>query len=251
MNLLSFFGIDAQLRKLRTAAGEGAQAVEDRVQLARLGWDEEKTRLKLLLALTLGLLGLTIVTLTIASFALIVHYWDAPYRATAAWSVATAWGVLWLGMALGVVYLLRRGSVAFGPTRAELGKDWRSLKSEILPDGRKAASPDRLNEIPPLDKEALLKRIALQRERLARQEAAVTAAAAAPAAAAQAPVAHSVLPVTADPQFPRSMTVRSLRDHPVATVAVVGGAVAVVAAIGTKRSARIASWLIPLVWPRR
>ena len=50
MNLLSFFGIDAQLRKLRTAAGEGAQAVEDRVQLARLGWDEEKTRLKLLLA---------------------------------------------------------------------------------------------------------------------------------------------------------------------------------------------------------
>ena len=175
MNLLSFFGIDAQLRKLRTAAGEGAQAVEDRVQLARLGWDEEKTRLKLLLALTLGLLGLTIVTLTIASFALIVHYWDAPYRATAAWSVATAWGVLWLGMALGVVYLLRRGSVAFGPTRAELGKDWRSLKSEILPDGRKAASPDRLNEIPPLDKEALLKRIALQRERLARQEAAVTA----------------------------------------------------------------------------
>ena len=246
MNLLSFFGIDAQLRKLRTVAGEGAQAVEDRVQLARLGWDEEKTRLKQLLALTLGLLGLTIVTLTIASFALIVHYWDAPYRATAAWSVATAWGVLWLGMALGVVYLLRRGSVAFGPTRAELSKDWGSLKSEILPDGRKAASPDRLNEIPPVDREALLKRIALQRERLARQEAAVTAA-----AAAQAPVAHSVLPVTADPQFPRSMTVRSLRDHPVATVAVVGGAVAVVAAIGTKRSARIASWLIPLVLPRR
>lgn len=247
MNLLSFFGIDAQLRKLRTAAGEGAQAVEDRVQLARLGWDEEKTRLKLLLALTLGLLGLTIVTLTIASFALIVHYWDAPYRATAAWSVATAWGVLWLGMALGVVYLLRRGSVAFGPTRAELSKDWGTLKSEILPDGRKAASPDPLIDLPPLDKEALLKRIALQRERLARQEAALAAA-----AAEQAPVAHNtVLPVTADPQFPRSMTVRSLRDHPVATVAVVGGAVAVVAAIGAKRSARIASWLLPLVLPRR
>ena len=247
MNLLSFFGIDAQLRKLRTAAGEGAQAVEDRVQLARLGWDEEKTRLKLLLALTLGLLGLTIVTLTIASFALIVHYWDAPYRATAAWSVATAWGVLWLAMALGVVYLLRRGSVAFGPTREELSKDWGTLKSEILPDGRKAASPDPLIDLPPLDKEALLKRIALQRERLARQEAALAAV-----AAEQAPVAHnSVLPVTADPQFPRSMTVRSLRDHPVATVAVVGGAVAVVAAIGTKRSVRIASWLIPLLLPRR
>lgn len=247
MNLLSFFGIDAQLRKLRTAAGEGAQAVEDRVQLARLGWDEEKTRLKLLLALTLGLLGLTIVTLTIASFALIVHYWDAPYRATAAWSVATAWGVLWLAMAVGVVYLLRRGSVAFGPTRAELSKDWGTLKSEILPDGRKAASPDPLIDLPPLDKEALLKRIALQRERLARQEAALAAA-----AAEQAPVAHNtVLPVTADPQFPRSMTVRSLRDHPVATVAVVGGAVAVVAAIGAKRSARIASWLLPLVLPRR
>ena len=249
MNLLSFFGIDAQLQKLRTAAGEGALAVEDRFQLARMEWDEEKTRLKMLLGLALGLLGLTVVTLTIASFALIVQYWDSPDRATAAWSVATVWGVLWLGMALGVVYLLRRGSVAFGPTREELGKDWMSLKADIAPDGRKAAVRNLPREARPVDKEALLERIALQRERLARKEAASAAASAVPVV--HTPTANKLVPVAADPEFPRSMTVRTMRDHPVASAALVGGAVAVVAAMGPKRAARVASWVLPLLLPRR
>ena len=247
MNLLSFFGIDAQLQKLRTAASEGALAVEDRFQLARMEWDEEKTRLKLLLALALGLLGQTVVTLTIASFALIVQYWDAPYRATAAWTGAAVWLVLWSGLALGIAYLLYRGSVAFGPTREELGKDWMSLKADIHPDGRKTATPDRVREPRPVDKEALLQRIALQRERLARSNAAAATAVPAP----QQATAITVLSATADPEFPRSMTVRTLRDHPVASVALVGGAVAVVAAMGPKRAARMASWVLPLLLPRR
>ena len=41
MNLLSLFGIDAQLEKLRNVVGEGALAVEDRVQLAQMEWREE------------------------------------------------------------------------------------------------------------------------------------------------------------------------------------------------------------------
>ena len=247
MNLLSFFGIDAQLQKLRTAAGEGALAVEDRFQLARMEWDEEKTRLKMLLGLALGLLGLTVVTLTIASFALIVQYWDSPDRATAAWSVAAVWLALWLGMALGIAVLLYRGTVAFGPSREEFAKDWASLKSEIAPDGRKAAVRNLSREARPVDKEALLQRIALQRERLARKEA----AAAASLPAVSTATAHKLVPVTADPEFPRSMTVRTMRDHPVASAALVGGAVAVVAAMGPKRAARMASWVLPLLLPRR
>lgn len=247
MNLLSFFGIDAQLQRLRTAAGEGALALEDRFQLARIEWDEEKTRLKLLVAFALALLGLTVVALTIASLAIVVQFWDSPDRAKAAWIVAGVWLALWAGLALGIVILLRRGTVAFGPTREELGKDWASLRADIVPEGRKAR--DRTREVRPVDKAALLARITRQRERLARQQ---LAAANPPAVVAQkSPAAKVSAMSAADPQFPRSTTMRALSEHPVATVAVVGVAAAAITAIGPRRAARIASWVIPLVLPRR
>lgn len=249
MNLLSFFGIDAQLHRLRTAVGEGALALEDRFQLARLEWEEEKSRLKLLLAFALALLGLTVVALTIASFAIVVQFWDSPDRAKAAWIVAGVWLALWAGLGLGIVSLLRRGTEAFGPTREELGKDWDLLRADIVPGGRKA-SPRR-SETRPVDKDALLARITRQRERLARQQ---------PAAVAHPPVvvqkavpgtvASSVIS-SADPAFPRSATMRAVRDNPVASIAAVGVAAAVVTAMGPRRVARIASWVLPLVLPRR
>src|SRR4051794_8638425 len=102
MNLLSFFGIDVQLQRIRSAVGEGALALEDRFQLARLEWEEEKNRLKLLLAFALALLGLTVVALTIASLAIVVQFWDSPDRAKAAWIVAGVWLALWAGLALGI-----------------------------------------------------------------------------------------------------------------------------------------------------
>ena len=248
MNLLSFFGIDAQLQKLRAAVGEGALAVEDRFQLARLEWEEEKNRLKLLLAFALALLGLTVVALTIASLAIVVQFWDSPDRAKAAWIVAGVWLALWAGLALGIVALLRRGTEAFGPTREELGKDWELLRADIVPGGRKA--PPRKRETLPVDKDALLARITRQRERLARQQ---PAAAAHPPAVMQKATPDTVVgaaPV-ADPGFPRSTTMRTLRDNPVASIAVVGVAAATIAAVGPRRVARIASWVLPLVLPRR
>lgn len=262
MNLLSFFGLDAQIQKLRVAVGEGAVAMEDRFQLARLEWEEEKQRLKLLLGLALVLLGLTVVALTIASLAFVVQFWDSPDRAFAAWSVATVWLVLWGGVALGMVSLLRRGVSAFGPTRAELAKDWASLKADITAEPRKARHPPR-EPAAPVDKQVLLDRIAEQRARIARLRAlpvasAVSATSTAPAgsasAARRAPApapAASAWITTADPAFPRSATMRVVRDHPVTSIAVVGGAAAVVTALGPRRVARMASWVLPLLLPRR
>ena len=88
MRLLSLLGLDRRLRRLRIAAAEGAMAAEDRVQLLRMAWEEEKQRLKLVLVLAIVLLGLTTIAVALLSVAVVVHFWDTPQRTTAAWSVA-------------------------------------------------------------------------------------------------------------------------------------------------------------------
>ena len=88
MRLLSLFGLDARLRRLRIAAGEGALAAEDRVQLLRLAWEEEKQRLQLMLVLVIAVIGLTTVAVALLSVAVVVHFWETPHRVAAAWVVA-------------------------------------------------------------------------------------------------------------------------------------------------------------------
>jgi hypothetical protein len=96
MRLLSLFGLNARMRRLRIAAAEGALAAEDRVQLLRMAWEDEKQRLKLMLVLVVAVLGLTTVTVALLSMAVVVHFWETPHRIAAAWSVAGVWVVLWL-----------------------------------------------------------------------------------------------------------------------------------------------------------
>ena len=252
MNLLSLLGIDAQLEKLRNAVGEGALAVEDRVQLAQMEWQEEKNRLKLVFTFALALLGLTVVAMTILSLAVVVQFWDSPDRAKAAWMVAGAWLVLWLGAAVGLISLMRRGDAAFGPTREELEKDWLSLKSDIAPGNhRRNHARENARAKRPASKQALLERIARQRERLARHPVAVQTS---PAGRAVAPASAQALAQGGEgapqSQF-RSATMRNLQEHPMATLAVAGGVVATVAALGPRRVLRMASWILPLVLPRR
>ncbi|MFS2163888.1 phage holin family protein, partial [Variovorax sp. Varisp62] len=88
MRLSSLFGLNARIRRLRIAAAEGALAAEDRVQLLRMAWEDEKQRLKLLLVFSLAVLGLTTVTVALLSVAVVVHFWETPHRIAAAWSVA-------------------------------------------------------------------------------------------------------------------------------------------------------------------
>ena len=242
MNFLALFGIDAQLDKLRKRVGEGAQAVEDRVQLVQMEWREERDRLKLILTLALALLGLTVVAMTILSLALVVQFWDSPDRAKAAWMVAGGWLMLWLGAAIGLLVLMRRGQAAFGPSREVLGRDWQAMKTELAPSASgREPKPGKPKLERSVSKQALLDRIAQQRERLAQPKQAHAQAA---PVAASAPVAGAPLPF-------KSATMRTVQSHPVAAVAVAGAAVATVVALGPKRVLRTASWLLPLVLPRR
>ena len=227
--LLSLLGLDARLRRLRIAAGEGALAAEDRVQLLKLAWEEERQRLRLVLGLVVAVIGLTTVTVALLSVAVVVHFWDTPNRVAAAWSVAVVWIVLWLVAVVALMNTLRGASDAFEPARREFERDWEWVQARFdLGDEDDASSRERR----PLSREELLARIARQRERIATLQGAPSKAAG---------------PAPAD-ETASAAALRIAREHPVATGAVAAAAVAV---IGPRRLLRWAAVIVPVLWRMR
>jgi uncharacterized membrane protein YqjE len=102
MNWISLLGLEAFVLRWRAAALEGAIAIEDRAELARLEWHEQKARLRQLLLLTLAVGGLTVVALTLLSVALAA-----------------------------LVRVANAASNAFALTREELVRDWREIKEQL------------------------------------------------------------------------------------------------------------------------
>jgi len=225
VKLLSLLGFDASLRRIRMAIDEGARATEDRVQLVRMAWEEDKQRLKLLFVLALAVLGLAILAVAMLSVATVVHFWDTPQRVTAAWSVAGFWSLLWVAATLWLWTALQRGSNAFDPVRRELTRDWEWLQARI--SSPQDGEPQQSREPRPETRKALLERIARQRSHAAAQTSA-----GASGEAAASPVSSS------------AAVIELARAHPViAGVAAAG----VVAVLGPRRIIRWAGWLLPLV----
>lgn len=240
MRLLSLFGLDARLRRLRIAAAEGALAAEDRVQLLRMAWEDEKQRLKLMLVLVVAVLGLTTVAVALLSMAVVVHFWETPHRIAAAWSVAGVWVLLWLGAALGLFLTLRNASNSFIPARHEFERDWDWVQDSF----GLGKDPDQDEEAPrprrPATREELLARMERQRERIATMQGAGPARpAGATGASSEAPPADESAAAAA---------LRIAREHPVATG--VAAAVAVVV-IRPKRLLRWAAFIAPVLWRMR
>ncbi|VTU37063.1 putative membrane protein [Variovorax sp. PBS-H4] len=228
MRLLSLFGLDRRLRRLRIAAGEGALAAEDRAKLLKLAWDEERQRLRLVLGLSLAVIGLTTVTVALLSVAVVVHFWDTPSRVPAAWAVAGVWLALWLVAAVALMNTLRRASTAFEPALREFERDWEWVQAHFHASHEDA---DSSREPRPLSREELLARIARQRARIATLESAASEAAE-PA-----------------PDEPASaVAVRMAREHPVATGALAAAAAVV---IGPRRLLRWAVVIGPVLWRMR
>ncbi|BEP35202.1 hypothetical protein GmRootV59_21730 [Variovorax sp. V59] len=240
MRLLSLFGLNARLRRLRIAAAEGALAAEDRVQLLRMAWEDEKQRLKLMLVLVVAVLGLTTVAVALLSMAVVVHFWETPHRIAAAWSVAGVWVLLWLGAALGLFLTLRNASNSFTPARREFERDWAWVQDSF----GLGKDPDQDEEAPrprrPATREELLARMERQRERIATMQGAGPARpAGATGASSEAPPADESAAAAA---------LRIAREHPVATG--VAAAVAVVV-IRPKRLLRWAAFIAPVLWRMR
>jgi uncharacterized membrane protein YqjE len=239
MRLLSLFGLDARLRRLRIAAAEGALAAEDRVQLLRMAWEDEKQRLKLMLVLVVAVLGLTTVAVALLSMAVVVHFWETPHRIAAAWSVAGVWIVLWLGAVAGLLLTLRNASNSFAPARHEFERDWTWVQDRF----GLGNDPDQDEDAPrprrPATREELLARMDRQRERIATMQGPRKTQPAGAAAASEVPPADETASATA---------LRIAREHPVATG--VAAAVALVV-IRPKRLLRWAAVLAPVLWRMR
>jgi uncharacterized membrane protein YqjE len=106
-------------------------AVEDRAELARLEWQDQKRRLRQILLLTIAVAALTVVAFTLLSAALLVQFWETPNRILVAWLVAGGWLVAWAGVLLALMSVLRQAGNAFALTRKELAQDWREIKEQL------------------------------------------------------------------------------------------------------------------------
>ena len=131
VNWLSILGVDTFVARWRANVIEGAIAAEDRLDLARLEWQDQQRRLISLVVLGISLAALTVIALIVLSIAVMVHFWDSPQRVTVAWSVAGTWLVLWAGLLLGLYLTWRKAGNPFALTRNELAQDWRALKERL------------------------------------------------------------------------------------------------------------------------
>jgi uncharacterized membrane protein YqjE len=131
MNWLSLLGLDALVARWRSNVIEGAIAVDDRLALMRLEWQDQKQRLQSILVLTILVAGLTVVTLIMLSFAVVVHFWDTPQRTMVGWIVAGVWTAGWAVTLLSLVSIARRAGSAFALTRREFAQDWSDIKERL------------------------------------------------------------------------------------------------------------------------
>ena len=131
MNRLSLLGLEAFVARWRANVIEGAIAAEDRLELARLEWLDQKQRLQQLLVLLIAVTGLTVVTLVLVSIAILVQFWDTPHRVMVAWVVAGVWLVAWCAAIIKLVSVARSTGSGFALTRRELSQDWRDIKERL------------------------------------------------------------------------------------------------------------------------
>lgn len=131
MNWLSLLGLDALVARWQAAGLEGAIAVQDRLELAHLEWQDQKKRLVQLLVLVVGVAALTVVALVVLSLALMVHFWDSDQRTMVAWIVAGVWVVGWGAALAALISIATTSTEAFAFTRRELVRDWYEIKERL------------------------------------------------------------------------------------------------------------------------
>ncbi|GAB1386706.1 hypothetical protein MASR1M59_18540 [Melaminivora sp.] len=124
MNWISLLGLEAAFARWRASAAEGSVALEDRLALARLEWQDLRRNLLRLVLLVIVLAALLVLALLLLSVALLVQFWDSPQRILVAWLLAGGWLVACGVAFFAVTALAGRLANAFVFTRRELCQDW-------------------------------------------------------------------------------------------------------------------------------
>ena len=131
MNWLSLLGLEGWVARWRAAIIEGVIAAEDRIELARLEWADQKRRMAQLVVLLVLFGGVAVIALLLLSLAVLVQFWDSPQRVLVAWLLAGGWLLAWVAVAVALVSIGRQASNAFALTRRELQQDWRTIKEQL------------------------------------------------------------------------------------------------------------------------
>lgn len=131
MNWLSLLGLEGWVARWRAAIIEGAIAAEDRIELARLEWADQKRRMAQLVVLLVLFGGVAVIALLLLSLAVLVQFWDSPQRVLVAWLLAGGWLLAWVAVAVALVSIGRQAGNAFALTRQELQQDWRTIKEQL------------------------------------------------------------------------------------------------------------------------
>ena len=108
-----------------------AIAVEDRIELARLEWADQKRRMAQLVVLLVLFGCVAVIALLLLSLAVLVQFWDSPQRVLVAWLLAGGWLLAWVAVAVALVSIGRQAGNAFALTRRELQQDWRTIKEQL------------------------------------------------------------------------------------------------------------------------
>ncbi|ABM42303.1 MULTISPECIES: phage holin family protein [Diaphorobacter] len=131
MNWLSLLGLEGWVARWRAAIIEGVIAAEDRIELARLEWADQKRRMAQLVVLLVLFGCVAVIALLLLSLAVLVQFWDSPQRVLVAWLLAGGWLLAWVAVAVVLVSIGRQAGNAFALTRRELQQDWRTIKEQL------------------------------------------------------------------------------------------------------------------------
>lgn len=122
--------IEQALALARRAVALGAGMAADRIELARLEWQDQKDRLARLAVLALVSLMLVTLAVTFVGLFVIVAAWDTPWRLWAAGGVALALLVAAGAATLALQRAWQQGDEAFALLRAELEADLQALRGD-------------------------------------------------------------------------------------------------------------------------
>ena len=131
MNWLSLLGLEGWVARWRAAIIEGVIAAEDRIELARLEWADQKRRMAQLVVLLVLFGCVAVIALLLLSLAVLVQFWESPQRVLVAWLLAGGWLLAWVEVAVVLVSIGRQAGNAFALTRRELQQDWRTIKEQL------------------------------------------------------------------------------------------------------------------------